>query len=229
MIYILLIASVLSGALIVHLLNPKQSLVRLLLSFSGAYLLAITILHMLPEVYLHTEHEHFHTIDVGIFILLGVLIQSILESFSKGAEHGHIHSHSHSKKFPWLIFWSLSIHAISEGIPVGYTEGSELLWAIIVHKIPISIVLATFLLHSDFSRKQSYLFIGAFALMSPLGVISSELVPFFSHYHTEITGITIGIFLHISTVILFESSKEHKFNVAKFIAILFGMLIALLT
>jgi zinc and cadmium transporter len=229
MIYALLIASVLIGALIVRILNPKQSLVRLLLSFSGAYLLAITVLHMLPELYHHTAHKDVHKIEVGIFILLGVLIQSILESFSKGAEHGHIHSQSQTNKFPWLLFCSLSIHAISEGIPVGYSEGNELLWAIIVHKIPISIVLATFLLHSDISSKKSYFFIGAFALMSPLGVISSELFPFFRTYHSEITGITVGIFLHISTVILFESSKEHRFNFAKFSAILLGMLVAMLS
>jgi zinc and cadmium transporter len=47
-------------------------------------------------------------------------------------------------------------------------------------------------------------------------------------YHTEITALTIGIFLHISTVILFESSKDHKFNIRKFIAILLGMSIAFL-
>lgn len=234
MIYFLLIISVLFGALVVGLFKPKQNSVRLLLSFSGAYLLAITVLHLLPEVFGPGGHEgHTHLIsdssNVGVFILLGILIQSVLESFSKGAEHGHIHLHSHSTEFPWMLFISLSLHSLSEGIPIGYQEDSDLLWAIVVHKIPISIVLATFLLNSKFSKLYSYSFILLFAIMSPLGVLASEKFDFFIMYYKEITGITIGIFLHISTIILFESSKDHKFNYSKFIAILIGMGVAILS
>ncbi len=229
MIYILLIASVLIGGLVVTVFKPKQQAVRLLLSFSGAYLLAITILHLLPEIYgqpLSSAHDN-HTI--GVSILVGILIQSLLESFSKGAEHGHIHLHSHSSRFPWLLFISLSLHALSEGIPIGYENGTELLWAIIIHKIPISIVLATFLFHSKLKKQYAYLFVILFALMSPLGVFFSEKISIFMKYHKEITGITIGIFLHISTIILFESSKDHKFNYSKFFAILLGMGMALIS
>ncbi|MFC2128178.1 ZIP family metal transporter, partial [Bacteroidota bacterium] len=214
--------------------KPKQFIVRVLLSFSGAYLLAITILHLVPEVYgnLHDHgHGHGHTPDpkhIGIFILAGIIIQSILESFSKGAEHGHIHLHSKSKTFPWLLLFSLSIHAFSEGIPVGYANEPDLLWAICIHKFPISIVLATFLLNSSLKKFYSYLFIVLFALMSPLGVLLSEKLPLFITYHSEITAMTIGIFLHISTIILFESSENHKFNYSKFIAILCGLAIALI-
>ena len=35
---------------------------------------------------------------------------------------------------------------------------------------------------------------------------------FFELYSSEITAIIIGIFLHISTIILFESSENHNFN-----------------
>lgn len=232
MIYGLLILSVLIGAVLVTIFKPQQTAVRLLLSFSGAYLLAITILHLLPEVFgsIHTDHSHssLNSNTIGAFILLGVLIQSVLESFSKGAEHGHFHNHSYSAEFPWLLFVSLSLHAFSEGIPIGYQEDSELLWAIVVHKIPISIVLATFLLNSKLPKTYSYSFLLLFSLMSPLGLLVSEKFDFFIHYHKEITSVTIGIFLHISTIILFESSKDHKFNYSKFIVILLGMGVAFL-
>lgn len=229
MIYLFLIISVLTGALIVGWLKPKQQLVRLLLSFSGAYLLAITITHLLPEVYTG-EHGHSHDSHlVGIFILVGIIIQSVLESFSKGAEHGHIHLHSHSKSFPWMLFVSLSIHAFSEGIPVGYASDMNLLWAICIHKIPISIVLATFLFNSNLSKVYSYTFVLLFALMSPFGALLSEKIPVFITYHSEITAISIGIFLHISTIILFESSENHKFNYSKFLAILFGLALAIIS
>ena len=62
------------------------------------------------------------------------LMQTILEFFSKGAEHGHIHTHPHTKGLPWLLFISLGIHAFFEGIPLASVEnGQLLLWAIVIH------------------------------------------------------------------------------------------------
>jgi len=54
--------------------NTKR--IKLLLSFSGAYLFAITILHLIPEVY--EAHDH----SIGLFVLGGFLFQIILEQFS---------------------------------------------------------------------------------------------------------------------------------------------------
>lgn len=223
--YLFLILSVLIGALVVVLFKPSNKITRLLLSFSGAYLLSVTVLHLLPEVYSHTDGN---TTKFGIFILAGVLIQSVLESFSKGAEHGHIHIHSEQTKFPLLLFISLCIHAFSEGIPI-LNENDNLLWAIVVHKIPIAIVLSTFLVHSKFSKTTIISFLVVFGLMSPLGILVAEKIPFFTNYHTEITALIIGVFLHISTIILFESSENHKFNLQKFIAIVLGILVTIFT
>ena len=39
-------------------------------------------------------------------------------------------------------------------------------------------------------------------------------------YYREITALVIGIFLHVSTTILFESNEGHKFNVTKLLVIL---------
>ncbi|WP_064965490.1 ZIP family metal transporter [Tenacibaculum ovolyticum] len=222
--YILLIIAVLIGSLFVLILKPNNKFVRLLLAFSGAYLLSVTILHLLPEVYTHTHSPK----KIGILILIGIIIQSVLESFSKGAEHGHIHLHSETSKFPWLLFVSLCIHAFSEGLPIHHT-GDNLLWAIIIHKIPIAIVLTTFLIHTKYSKLTIIFFLSFFAFMSPLGILVSDKVSFFNDYHTEITALIIGVFLHISTIILFESSENHKFNFQKFTAILLGVLLTVFT
>ena len=165
---------------------------------------------------------------MGIFILVGIILQSVLESFSKGAEHGHIHIHKDSKTFPTLLFVSLCIHAFSEGLPIHHS-GENLLWAIVVHKIPIAVILTIFLLDSHFSKKTIVFFLTVFALMSPLGVILSENMMFFEKYSAEITALIIGIFLHISTVILFESSENHNFNLHKFLAIITGILLTVFT
>ncbi len=222
MTYIALITSVLIGIIIVFGLKPSKNTVQLLLSFSGAYLLSITILHLFPEVYFPENSS------IGLFILLGLLLQLILDFFSKGAEHGHIHIEENII-FPWALLISLNIHAFMEGIPLAHNLHHEhLLWAIVVHKIPISIILGTFLVSSKISKTKAVLFLLLFSMMSPLGSFAGENIQFLTTYKKEITAIIIGVFLHISTIILFESSKDHKFNLFKFIAILFGMLVAYL-
>ncbi|CAM1346751.1 ZIP family metal transporter [Tenacibaculum crassostreae] len=220
--YFLLILAVLAGVLLVFTLKPNKNFVRLLLAFSGAYLLSVTILHLLPEVYQNSSNTKL----VGILILVGIIIQSVLESFSKGAEHGHIHLHSDATEFPWMLFVSLSIHAFSEGLPIHHAD-DNLLWAIVVHKIPIAIVLTTFLLHAKYSKKSIFLFLTVFAFMSPLGILIGDKVALITKYHTEITALIIGVFLHISTIILFESTENHKFNYKKFGAIILGVLLTI--
>ena len=77
MIYLTLITSVLIGFGFGILLKPKTKLLQLFLSFSGAYLLSVTVLHLLPEVF-ETQKKH-----IGLFILLGIINQLELISLKK--------------------------------------------------------------------------------------------------------------------------------------------------
>ena len=221
--YVALLLSVITGFVFVIFIQPKTKTIQLFLSFSGAYLLSITVLHLIPEVYESQQK------NIGVFILLGILLQTVLEYFSKGAEHGHIHTHDFAEKIPWLLFISLSLHAFLEGLPLGLEKNNQLLWAIVIHKIPITIVLIVFLQKSNLPKVLIYMFVALFALMSPLGNLLSNKIVFLTNYQIEINALIIGIFLHISTAILFESSQNHKFNFIKFIAIIIGFLVAFLT
>ena len=220
MMYVALILAVVIGVFIAKIIAPKKNVIQLFLSFSGAYLLSITVLHLLPEVF-ETQQK-----NIGLFILLGIVIQTVLEYLSKGAEHGHIHAHDLGNHVPWLLFVSLSLHAFLEGMPLGIENNKELLWAIIIHKVPIAIILAVFFKNSNLSLLKVALFLSLFALMTPLGSLVAHDLEFLQQYQTEINALVIGIFLHISTAILFESSENHKFNLQKFIAIIIGFSIA---
>ena len=66
-----------------------------------------------------------------------------------------------------------------------------------------------------------------FAIMSPLGVYAGNIFDALSFYHDEILAIVIGIFLHISTTILFESTNGHRFSLTKIITIIVGTLLAI--
>ncbi|MFJ1327607.1 ZIP family metal transporter [Capnocytophaga canimorsus] len=228
--YILPFSAVVIGFLLAVFFKPKENkYVKLLLSFSGAYLLGLTVFTLLPEVYhLHGEHNHNALKHTGIFILLGILLQIVLEFFSQGAEHGHIHTHSQPQKsFPIALFISLSIHSLLEGFPL--THSHELVYGIFVHKLPIAFVLSAFFINTGVSKLKTAGFLFLFGLMTPLGTFLSDYVPFLANYHTELSAMVIGIFLHISTMILFESAEGHKFNSFKMMSILLGFLIAYFT
>jgi hypothetical protein len=62
--------------------------------------------------------------------------------------------------------------------------------------------------------------------MTPLGSLIAANFEFATTYHAPITALVIGVFLHISTVILFESTEGHKFNLRKLLVIILGIVIA---
>lgn len=219
---LILFLSVVVGMLIVLLVKPKLKISQILLSFSGAYLLAIIMLDLLPEVF-----QDSNTINIGVFIIFGLIIQIVLDFFSKGADHGHVHLHNETY-FPWVLFISLSLHAFIEGLPLSHLHDHSLLLGIVVHNVPISIILGTFFVASKMPKKYAIIFLTAFACMSPLGNVAGAYFPLIQNYKTEITALVIGVLLHISTTIIFESSKEHKFNMVKFISIIIGFALAIL-
>lgn len=217
--YLLPLLSVLIGYVIAIGLKPriKQNL-KLLLAFSGSFLLSLTVLHLLPDVYESGNSS------VGIFIMCGILFQIILEFFSKGAEHGHVHGHDKITQMPWLLFISLCIHALLEGFPIGQHE--HLAYGIAIHHLPIAIILTTFFIHAELNKTVLFFFMLTFAVMTPLGTLVSDSFPFLNKYYTQITAVVIGILFHISTTIIFESSEGHKFNIAKVSMIILGIVLA---
>ena len=224
---ILLFASVIAGALFVYIFKPKnEKNIQLLLTFSGAYLLAVSLCHLLPELFEYNTNKNY----IGIYILAGFLIQNILEYFSQGIEHGHFHK---TNTIPFSVLISLCLHALLEGMPLGgdlhnHTHNA-LLTGIVLHKMPVAIVLMTFFIQSRMTKLKSYLLLFVFAIMSPLGAFAGSFFQVIGDFHNEIMAIVIGILLHISTTILFESSDGHKFNAQKLITIIIGAFIAIMS
>lgn len=220
--YLFPIYAVLIGFIIVVIFKQQRNAyIKLLLSFSGAFLLALTLFDLLPEVY-----DHISGKQTGLFIMCGILLQIVLEFFSKGAEHGHIHIHKNDNSFPWLLFISLCIHSFLEGFPIH--QHNDMVYGVLIHKIPIATLITGFLLQSKYSTLQIAFFLIAFSVMTPLGTLVSNASEIATNYIYVINAIVIGIFFHISTTILFETGEGHKFNLSKLVAIIFGVGIAYL-
>ena len=232
--YLLLFLSVIISGMSVLFINISNKNLKFILSFSGAYLFAISVLHLIPELYLA------HTPNIGIYILIGFFAQILLEFLSEGIEHGHIHVHKHKhahNAFPYAMMIGLSIHSFLEGMPLANLSTdshSSLLTGIVMHNIPIAMALMTMLLQSNINKTRAIILLIVFASITPIGTFTSyaigeNLIGNFSVYFDKIMAVVIGIFLHISTTILFESSENHRFNSIKFIIILLGAGFALLT
>lgn len=237
---VLIGAAMLGGFLGVSLQGRITKDVKVVLAFTGAYLFALAVLHLMPEIYHHLAEE------AGMYILVGFLLQLILEYFSKGVEHGHIH---HSDKvrglFPLGIYLSLVIHSLIEGLPLaggdmaglhdhGHSHSHEhghsnaLLIGIAIHKVPEALALAALLYYYYESKVKTIAMTALYATATPLGMWAGKsLLTDFDGDATRLYAImlsvAVGIFLHVSTTIIFEAEEHHKFNVKKAVAILLGL------
>jgi len=212
---------------------------RFLLAFSAAYLFAISVTHLLPECY-----EGTNTKTVGLFILVGFFIQIVIEYFSAGIEHGHIHAHSDTckKHLPYGMITGLYLHSLLEGLPIYQSSNIEmansvlttqqsLVFGITLHNIPIAIAFVTLLMEHQSSKLKTLLLLVGFGLMAPIGCFVSYLlnsvgVQNYDGFLKLSFGVVIGIFLHISTAIMFETGENHRYNLAKIMSMIAGIFLA---
>lgn len=231
-IYLVLIITVLiSGSLIFLIRTEDKTYLKLLLAYSGAFLIGISFLDLVPEVF------EVGLPYVGLFVLLGFLLQLLLELLTKGAEHGHDHHcEGDGHISPFLLLLGLCIHSFLEGMPIVESFDTPLrhtlVLGIVIHNIPISLTLMSLFLHYGMSRYRALAFLLIFAVMTPLGSLFSGILQNFtvhdiSQYFSYVMAMVIGIFLHVSTSILFETSQDHQYNLKKFATVLLGLATAL--
>ncbi|KQR93419.1 zinc permease [Chryseobacterium sp. Leaf180] len=226
MIFILLILSVITGVFLGKYFGQKEAFAKNLLILSAGFLITICLNEVFPEVYTAHNSE-----NLGIFVIGGVLLQMILEALTKGFEHGHFHHHNEKNILPLALMVGLFVHAFIEGIPLANETNpfSPYLLGIVFHNLPISFILGAFLFNQSKGAKTTYtsmLIIALFALASPMGMLLGNYFnPDWQPYFLAIVG---GIFLHISSVIIFESNKNHNINWSKIGLVILGVSLALM-
>jgi zinc transporter ZupT len=247
---VLFLTPLLSGLLIYLIPKGKNTNYKLLLVFAGAYLFAITVIHILPELY----RQPFGMEWTGLLVLAGFFLQQLLEYFTSGIEHGHLHTHDHQhghdarhehhhhdhtqKSVSAIVLLvALCIHAFLEGGMLAQPEYlgqhydlNAILLGIALHRAPAAFALMTVLAFQLGSRRKAIPYLVGFSIAAPVGLMLSTYLS-----DTEILtangmialyALVCGNFLHISTTIVFESSPEHRFNAKKMAVAVTGALLA---
>lgn len=209
------------------LLNEQK--MNLLLAFSGSFLLSITFLHLLPETVEDQGHK------AGLYILIGFFLQLFIQKFTHGVEHGHHHVHDdHHHAIPlYSILTGLGIHALMDGIPLGFnyrmpSTDASLYLAVATHKLPEIIIVATMIKSVKGKGFEGIALLCLFASLTP---IASSIASFLGTQYFAISAvigviipIVAGAFIHIATTIFFESgTKQHTLTNQKLLAIVAGV------
>ena len=249
---------VIIAGLSVYTFNINKKVLKILVAFSGAFLISLVFNELIPHIYsspalcnIHEStgvetHEHgnnsMHYV-IGLLILGGFFIQLILDYLTKGIEHGHMghnheldNNHKHTiSLFP--VLFGLFLHSFLEGMPLANGLSSlelqnRLLTGIIIHNIPISIVLVSLMIQNNLTKIKAVIFLTIFSFSAPAGallinIIGAQVLGNADTFFNYIMAVVIGIFLHISTTILFETDENHSFNFLKFVTMIIGAFAAI--
>jgi zinc transporter ZupT len=237
---VLFLTPLLSGLLIYLVPKSRGTNFKLLLVFAGSYLFAITVIHILPELY----RQNLGIELIGLFVLAGFFLQQFLEYFTAGIEHGHVHTgevhshdHAHQSISALVLLFALCVHAFLEGgmlaQPASFGpvyDVNVVLLGIVLHRTPAAFALMTVLAFQLHSRNKALPHLIVFSLAAPAGLLLSTYLS--SHEILSATALiylyalVCGNFLHISTTIVFESSPGHQFNPRRMAVATVGALVA---
>jgi len=172
-------AELLGGALVLMRKEWPRRVQEYLLALSAGFILALVFLELVPE--------SIHSIgtEAPLLMLLGYSVLHFFEHTLVG--HLHFGEETHREVMVSRIasvstFVGLSIHAffdgfaISAGMQFDFSLGLLIFLAVLLHKIPEGLTIASVMLAADHRRKTACLASAAVAVATVLGVLGAILV-----------------------------------------------------
>lgn len=233
----------------------SDHLMQAIAIFGSAFLLASCFINLVPHIFIGEGSDRFVTggihFKLAASVLIGFLIQLLLEHLTRGIEHGHNHceccneeshhsTHHHHEghchedhSHPVLgLMIGLCVHAFLEGMPLVAPDGDVhqgLLYGIVLHNVPIAIVMVSLFMSNRYSVRRSILLLLLFAIMTPLGSLCNLLlIPADPTVQSLLMGLVVGILLHVSSSMLFDHD-HNSFSWFKFALIVLAFVAAYFT
>ncbi|XP_072420922.1 zinc transporter ZIP1-like [Chiloscyllium punctatum] len=145
----------------------------------------------------------------------------------------HVHLvNAHPAFRSFVLFLSLSLHSIFEGLPIGLQQSEskvfQIFAAILIHKSLIVFSLSLKLVQSNMPQGRVVLYVIIFAVMSPLGIVIGIIITQMKSTYSDMAqslleGITTGTFIYVT----FLEILPHELNstdkqLLKLLGIIFG-------
>lgn len=189
------LGNVAGGALV--LLGPRRNplTLNLLVAFGAGFMLSVAILEMMP---------HAMDVEFGLAAVLGGYLAVHLTQHTV-TPHFHFgeETHDHAMVSPGvgvLAVIGLAPHAFFDGVAIasGYLQSPELglliVGAVLLHKLPAGLSLASIMLASGNSRRRAFLAVVGIGAATVLGAVVTPAVGLLSEYGLAIAaGVTIYV------------------------------------
>lgn len=138
-------------------------------------------------------------------------------SLESSGHHIHVDHQAHSSFRSFMLFLSLSLHSVFEGLAIGLqttdTKVLQICIAILVHKSIIVFSLSVKLVQSSLRPIWVIAYIGVFAMMSPLGIavgiiVTEAQLTAGTLIQAVLEGLAAGTFIYIT----FLEILPHELN-----------------
>lgn len=203
------------GGLVITTASPRGRLSqRLLIGFGAGFMLAVALLAMVP-----------HALEGGGDAALGVLLGYLLVHLTQHVVTPHFHfgeeTHQHEMVNRWVgitALLGLLLHtffdgvAIASGFGVDASLGLLIFTAILLHKIPEGVTIASIMLASGNSAGRA---IGAVALLGAFTVLGVLLTSFVAPLEHHGLALSAGVTIYVAASNLVpEVQKERGLHYA---------------
>ena len=169
------LAEIVGGSLVVLRKQWPSRVQEYLLALSAGFILALVFLELIPQSLITLGPE------ASLFILLGYGILHFFEHTVVGHLHFGEETHKEvmvSKVASYATFAGLFVHAffdgfaISAGMQFNFSLGLLVFFAVLLHKIPEGLTIASVMLAADRRKKVAFMASGAIGVATMLGILS---------------------------------------------------------
>jgi ZIP family zinc transporter/zinc and cadmium transporter len=189
------LADLAGGALVLLRPSRDRRILAMLVGFGAGFMLAVAILDMVPEAL---------AIDGG---LIAVLVGYLVVHFTQHALTPHFHfgeeTHAEAMVSPGIGVWALVglvPHSFFDGVAIasGFLHSVELgglvFTAILLHKVPTGVSLASIMLASGNSRRGALIALLAIAAATILGALVTPAFALLAYWGLALAaGVTIYV------------------------------------
>ena len=199
----------------IPLLNRKlrDEHMTLLMAFSAGVLLSTGLNHMIVESYAEAGRWAMLAVSLGFLLLYGYEKLAMIHACRERDCEVH--------QLGVAALIGLGIHSLLDGFAVAVSFefaqplGSLVVVAVLVHRLPTGISIATILLANKYQKPRAWMTLSIIAGLAVMGGVVGVLVPLGEKFILSLAvGLSGGTFLYISTSDLLpmahESNRDYR-------------------